>query len=227
LIVSLRWLLLVPLLGCPAPIVHAQEARGYAAGAATLTIQRADTSVGSGPSIPKPGISGHAFGILGEAGGFVTPAISIGGEASLAARFTSVQETHYFSNFLNENRHRDLMLSAVVGFHRSIADQVRIAGIVGPALVREDTRRRRADQIEPGFAFTGHYGPFVENLPFTAWRFGITTGGDVEVRVGRRAAIVPGLRVHFVRRDGEDLHNVILQMSSVVFRPSIGLRATF
>jgi len=104
---------------------------------------------------------------------------------------------------------------------------VRLVVVAGPSLVRDDTTRRRADQIEPGFVYTGHYGASVEDSPLTAWRFGVATGADLEIQMGQHVSLVPGMRIHFIRREGDDLANVLLQMSKVVYRPSIGFRARF
>src|SRR5438045_309847 len=84
------------LLTLGAAVARAQSPRRYVGGAGLFSIIQDSHRPGLSPSLPRSGVEGSAFGISGEIGWFITAGVSISGEVSLPARFTSVQETNYF-----------------------------------------------------------------------------------------------------------------------------------
>src|SRR5438552_474830 len=94
-------------------VARGQDRRPYAGISAMISTQGSQPP-GESPSFPRSGVGGTAFGITAEAGGFLSSSVSIAFEASVPARFTSIQETDYFLVFRTENRHRDLILSGLL-----------------------------------------------------------------------------------------------------------------
>src|SRR5438094_2717422 len=95
---------LLMLLTVGAAVARAQDTRGHIGGAGVLSIQGPSHRPGLSPSLPRSGVDGSSFGGVGEIGWLIAPAVCVGVEVSVPARFTSVQETNYFRSFRMENR---------------------------------------------------------------------------------------------------------------------------
>jgi hypothetical protein len=206
---------------------EAQEARGYAGGAGLVSIQDAHRP-GSSPSMPRTGASGTAIGLLAEAGGSLTPHVALGAELSLPARYTSLQETDYFRVFQHESRHRDMAISGVVRVVVNPTAPVRLGIVGGGGFVQESTHQRRRDQVGSIPTTPTVFGPWSEETSFTRWTFAAVAGADAEFALTSRLSLVPALRIHFVpRSDDTSELGFYLGLSSIVWRPSVGVRATF
>jgi len=206
---------------------EAQERRGYVGGAGLVSIQNAHRQ-GSSPSLPRTGASGTAFGVLAEAGGFLTPHVALGAELSLPARYASLQETDYFRVFQHESRHRDMAISGVVRVIVNPTGPVRLGIVGGGGFVQENTKQRRRDQVGVIPATPPVFGPWSEEMSFTRWTAATVAGADADFAISSHLAIVPALRIHFVpRSDDTSEPGWFLGLSSVVWRPSVGVRATF
>jgi len=216
----------VAALGRPA-IAGAQDARVYVGGAGLLSVQGSHRQ-GSGPSLPTTGAGGTVTGGTVESGGFLSPRVALGIEVSVPRRFTSTQETDYLRVFQQESRHRDVAISGV--FRRTVGStsRVRVAVVGGGGFVQESTRQRRRDQEGPLPASPPVFGAYSEEYVFARWTAAGLAGADVEIPIGRHAALVSQMRVHFVRRTGDPSQpGWALGLSSVVVRPAIGVRAVF
>jgi hypothetical protein len=206
----------------------AQDRRPYLE-AGSLVSTQGSHRPGESPSFPRSGVGGTALGIAAAAGGFLASAVSIAFEASLPARFESVQETDYFQVFRTANRHRDIILSGLFHFHMPASDRVDIALAAGPSVVREDTLQRTAFQTGPASGvLTGTFGPFGPDSSLTRWTVAITGGADVALRVSRHVSVVPQFRIHRIERaeQGEG-DSGFLGLGSWVMRPAVGVRANF
>ena len=205
-----------------------QDRRPYAGVSAMVSTQDSHRP-GEPPSFPQSGVGGTALGISAEAGGFLSPALSISVEASVPGRFTSLQDTEYFSVFRTASRHRDLIFSGLFHFQLPQAGRVRTAIVIGPSVAREDTLQRTAFDLarQPGVR-SGNFGPFGPETPVTRWTVGLTGGVDIAFQAGRRVSIVPQLRIHWLQRaaQGEGLSG-FLGLSEWVIRPALGVRASF
>jgi hypothetical protein len=206
----------------------AQATRGYVGGAGLVSIQDAHRQ-GSAPSLPITGGSGAAAGVFAEAGGLLTPRVALGAELSLPARYTSLQETRYFRVFQHESRHRDLAVSGIVRFVAVSTERFRWGIVGGGGFVQESTEQRRRDEIGP-LPTTPPvvFGPWSEEDTFTRWTTGLVAGSDAEIAMSAHVALVPEMRVHFVRRSGDPSEpGWFLGLSSIVYRPAVGVRAAF
>jgi hypothetical protein len=202
----------------------AQDARLYA-GVSGMWSTQDSVTPGEGSSIPTTGVGGTAFGVSGEFGGFVTRTVSLAVEASVPARFESLQETGIpFSRI--DNRHRDLVFAGLFHFHITPTGPIRLAVIAGPSVIREDTLQSKA------FApFGSNFGPFGPDTSLTRWTLGVTVGADVGIQLSRRVQVVPQIRLHWVDRatlqSGTDNSSAFLGLSSWVVRPAVGVRVGF
>jgi len=199
----------------------AQEARAYAGGSIMLSTQdSADACLSSGCA--KPGIGGSAGGVAGEIGWGVVPAVSVAAEISVPARFEAIQTSAIPNQRYDEN-YRDLAVSGLVHVHAPALGPIRIAVVAGGGLVQESVAYRTADAPfqSPNY---GSYGS-EQTLTRTTWEF--VAGGDVELRVARHVSIVPQLRLHMIKRAPIGDSTGFLALGSLVWRPAIGLRASF
>jgi hypothetical protein len=209
----------------------AQEAsRWYLAAGPMFSWQAAGTPPDT-PDMPKPGVGGRTFGIVGEFGAMLSRRISVAGEISLPARFVAMQELRYGSSDLYENHHRDLMVSGLLHVRAGptqTSSKIRPEFVAGLSYVREDTLRRTADK--PVYPPTSTYGPFVPAPPFTRDTFAITVGTDVTIAVTKHLAFVPQARFHWIRR--ADLTepaplNAFLFLGAAAVRAAVAARASF
>jgi hypothetical protein len=212
---------------CPG-VARGQDRRPYVGISAMISIQDSHRP-GESPSFPRSGVGGTALGITAEAGGFLSSSVSIAFEASIPARFTSIQETDYFLVFRTESRHRDLMFSGLVHFELPHAGRVRAALVAGPSVAREDTVQRTAyDLATRGGISSGMFGPFGPETSLTRWTVGLTGGVDVAVEAGPHVSIVPQIRIHWLQRaDQGEGDSGFLGLSAWVIRPAVGIRARF
>jgi len=221
---SLAAVVVVGALGIPS--ADAQDGGVYVGGAGMLSTQGSHRQ-GTAPSLPKTGAGGTAIGATVEAGGLLTRRIALGVELSFPDRFTAVQQTDHARVFQHESRHRDMIISGLV---RAIAGsrRVRLGIVGGGGVVQENTRQRRRDQVGPFPTFPPVFGPYSDEYSFSRWTLAALAGADVEIMIARHVAIVPQMRVHFVRRsDDTTVPSWALGLDSVVLRPAIGVRAMF
>jgi hypothetical protein len=203
----------------------AQEDRLYAGVSGMLSTQ-GSVSPGEGSSVPTSGVGGTALGVSGEFGTFLTPVVSLGFEASVPARFESVQERASPPSRI-DNLHRDLVLSGLFHFNFPPTGPIRLALIAGPSVIREDTLQGTA------FAPFGsnNFGPFGPDTSLTRWTVGLTVGADLGIQVSRHMQVVPQIRMHWVERasldSGNDSTSALLGLSSWMIRPAVGVRVGF
>jgi hypothetical protein len=192
-----------------------------------VSVQGAETPE-QAPDLAKPGVGGNAIGIVGSVGAFLSPRLSLAFESSLPQRFDAVQEIQYHFSAKYDNQHRDVILSGVFHFHyqqdRSVSPEL----VFGVGYVREDTLQRTAYQVGPAFPPTGLYGPYGPEISNTRDTLGAIGGVDVAIRVGAHVSVVPQARVYWIAREGTSGSlSWSLYLSPFVFRPAVGLRATF
>jgi hypothetical protein len=228
---ALRWSIAIATLIAVAWLapVHADDRRPYVGAGAMLTIQGSHPPAPNSPDFPRTGVGGVAPGLTAEVGGFLTATVSIAFEASLAARFTSIQETDYSIVFRDENRHRDEIFSGLFHFHLPGHGRFGAAIVGGPSVVHENTLRRTAYQTDlPPDIRSGHFGPFGPEYSVRRWTIGVTGGVDLAFDTGARVSVVPQIRVHWIERSAVDgSFSGSLGLSSWVFRPAIGVRMRF
>jgi hypothetical protein len=98
----------------------------------------------------------------------------------------------------------------------------------GGGFVHESTLQRRRDQAGPLPTYPPVFGPYSDESSFGRWTFAALAGADVQIALTPRIAIVPQIRTHFVRRSSDTVQqNWALGLNSIIWRPAIGLRATF
>jgi hypothetical protein len=218
--------LVVAALGIPRAS-SAQDARVYVGAAGMLSTQGSHRQ-GTAPSLPTTGADGTVIGATVEGGGFLTSRIALGIEVSLPRRFTALQETDYSRVFQQESRHRDLALSGLLRETVVSAGRVRVGVVEGGGLIQESTQQRRRDQAGPLPTFPPVFGPFSDEYSFTRWTVAALAGADVEISIAPHVAVVPQVRVHFIKRSSDPTEQGwALGLSSVVLRPTIGVRAAF
>jgi hypothetical protein len=210
------------------PSAGAQEIRGYLGVAGMLSTQGGHRQ-GTAPSLPATGAEGTAIGVTAEAGGLLTRRIALGIEVSLPDRFTSVQQTNHLRVFQQESRHRDVNISGLVRWIAGSSPRRMRLGIVGGGgIVQENSRQRRRDQVGPLPTVPPEFGPYSREFSFTRWTVAALAGADVEFAITPRVAVVPQMRVHFVRRsDDPSQPGWGLGLDSLVLRPAVGMRAAF
>ena len=203
----------------------AQDNRLYAGVSGMLSTQ-GSVVPGEGSSIPTSGVGGTAMGISGEFGTFLKPALSLAFEASVPARFESIQRTG-IPNSQKDQRHRDLVFSGLFHIHTTPAGPIRLGLVAGPTVIREDTLQRVA------YAPFGsvNFGPYGPETSLTRWTVGLTVGADIGVQVSPNVQIVPQIRLHWVERasleSGNDNASAFLGLTSWVIRPAVGVRVSF
>jgi len=208
-------------------ISSAQDRRAYIGASAMLSTQTSHRQ-GSAPSLPTGGAGGTAIGVAMEGGGLLTPRIGVGIEMSLPTRFTALQETDYIRVFQQESRHRDLALSGVVREIVVSTRRARLGIVEGIGFAHESTLQRRRDQTGLLPAFPPTFGPYSDKYSFTRWTGAAVAGVDFEILVTPHTAIVPAVRVHFIKRSSDPAEpGWALGLSSIGMRAAIGVRATF
>ena len=209
-------------------IATAQNSPTFIGGSMMISSQSSPKFGNVGPSYPSSGVGGTGVGATGEIGRFLAAPISISFEFSVPNRFESVKEVNYSPSYRTDNRHRDVILSGVVGFSINNSGKTHLAFVGGPSFVREDTFQRTAFRLGPSFPYTGDFGPFGPETRLTRWTMGIASGVGVGVDVSRHVSIVPNLRMYWISRAAlGGSASGRLGLSSFVFRPGVGVRAAF
>jgi hypothetical protein len=218
--------LAIMVLGVPG-ISRAQDRSVYIGASAMLSTQSSHRQ-GSAPSLPTGGAGGTAIGVAVEGGGLLNSRIGLGIEFSLPSRFTALQETDYIRVFQQESRHRDMALSGVVREIVVSKRRARLSIVEGIGFVQESTLQRRRDQAGVLPAFPPIFGPYTDEYSFTRWTGAAVAGGDLEILVTPHTAIVPAVRVYFIRRSSDPGEpGWALGLSSIGMRAAVGVRATF
>jgi hypothetical protein len=204
-----------------------QEGSAYVGASAMMSTQDSHRQ-GSAPSLPTSGAGGTVVGATFEVGRMVTTRVGIGAELSVPTRFTALQETDYSRVFQQESRHRDLVLSGVVREVVVRTPRIKVAVAEGVGLVQESTRQRRRDQATALPTFPPVFGPYSDEYSFSRWTRGFLAGGDVEIGLTPHLALLPAVRIHFVKRsDDPSEPGWALGLNSLVMRASIGARVVF
>lgn len=206
-------------------LVSAQDSIAYAGVAVMWSTQHAVAQPAQSPDTFKPGVGGDAVGMVGAAGVYLSPRVSLGFELSVPERSKTVQELNYFEVISADNRHRDLILSGVFNFHYRTRKTVRPTLVAGFSYVREDTNRREA--LRTGFPPAAVFGPYQPVPSIINNRFGVTGGADVGIYAGAHFAVVAQGRVHLITRGGSGIAGSQLYLSPVVFRFAVGPRIMF
>jgi hypothetical protein len=209
-------------------IATAQNFPTFIGGSVMISSQGSPKFGNVGPSFPSSGVGGTGVGATGEIGRFLARPISIAFEFSVPNRFESVKQVDYFGSSRTDNRHRDVILSGVVGFSMNNSGKAHLAFVGGPSFVREDTLQRKAVQLGPSYPLAGNFGPYGPETRLTRWTMGIASGVGVGVDVSRHVSIVPNLRMYWISRAAlGGSASGRLGLSSFVFRLGVGVRATF
>ncbi len=208
--------------------VSAQDNWHAALGVSAIySTQPAGTIPGGGdPGVPNPAISGSAAGFVVDGEIKVSRILGIGVEVSDPARFTAIQTAGRSPITQVENRHRDLIVSALAQFHFPIASRVALVVVGGASYIQEDTLQRIATMPSSSSTF-GSYGP---ERSFTRDTFGGTGGLALEFRVARHLSLGPTLRAHYIHRAElfqEESGGAILGLSPMAFRFGGTMRVTF
>ena len=206
----------------------AQDNRLYA-GVSGMWSTQGSMPLGSDPDMPTTGVGGTAFGVVGEFGIFLPPrehewTFSLSFEFSIPVRFDSVQETFYFTTYLTDNQHRDLVFSGLFHFHAPPSGPIHMALVAGPSFVQEDTLQSTTSEY-PCCQIPTNFGPFGQQTQLTRQTFGLTVGADAGIQVSRRVQIVPEVRLHWVSR--ADFTGAFLGLGSWLIRPAVGIRVGF
>ncbi len=222
----IRILALVIVISVPR-VCSPQDGQTYA-GASVMVSTQDSHRQGTSPDLPTTGAGGTAIGATFEAGRTLTRRIAVGAELSLPSPFTALQETDYSRVFQQESRHRDLMLSGIVREAVVATARVNVGVVEGVGLVQESTLQRRRDQATPLPTVPPVFGPYSDEYSFSRMTLGLLVGGDAAISLAPHLALLPAIRVHFVRRtDDPSDPGWALGLSSVVVRAAIGVRATF
>ncbi len=210
-----------------ARVAAAQDLHGYADGSFFVSTQGSHTQ-GTAPDLPRSGVGGTTWGGAVGVGAFAGPRFSLGAELTLPARIEAIQETDYLLTFQNRNRYRDLTIAFVARLYTPAGHRVRAAAVGGFAIVQESVRQSTA-YAQGAFPFTNKtFGPFGAETEYTRWAPGVTGGADVEISIGRHAAVVPQFRATWVSRSDDPSQPMwFLGLDSLVFRGAIGVRARF
>jgi hypothetical protein len=204
-------------------VAAGQEARTYVGGSFMWSTQDpAAAAACQSSGCAKPGVGGSAWGVTGELGWFVQPAVSVAAEISVPARFETIQASA-IPNQVYDNNYRDLAVSGLVHFHAPTLGRIRVALVGGGGLVQESVEYRTA---EAPFQ-SPNYGPYGPEQTLTRMTWELVAGGDVELRVARHVSIVPQVRLHWIGRAAIGDSTGRLALGSVVWRPAIGVRASF
>jgi hypothetical protein len=190
---------------------------------------------GNDPDLPRTGVGGTAFGVVGEFGTFLKPRVhewtfSLSFEFSLPARFDSVTETDYDTVYLTDNRHRDVVFSGLFHVHAPPIGRIHIGVVAGPSVIQEDTLQSTTVPAACCQLPT-NLGLFGPETQLTRWTVGLTFCADIGIQINRRVQIVPQIRVHWVSRDESlsngDFASGSLGLGSWLIQPAVGIRVSF
>jgi hypothetical protein len=231
---TIGWVLLSVAVGVqPA---DAQDNRLYA-GVSGMWSTQGSMPLGGDPDMPTTGVSGTAFGVVGEFGVFLKPMVdkwtfSLSFEFSVPARFDAVQLTDYNTIYLTDDQHRDLIFSGLFHFHAPPIGPIRVGVVVGPSIIQEDTlQRTTVPEGQSESVNLGNLGAFGPQTQLTRSTIGVTFGADVGIQVSRRVQIVPQIRLHWVNRtddlESSNYNSALLGLSSWLIRPAVGIRVGF
>jgi hypothetical protein len=216
-----------------ADVARAQDLPAYASGSFMTSWQGSKTG-SLDPHLPSTGVGGTAIGVVGDVGRFLRPAMSISFELSLPATFESLQMINASLECVPariDDAHRDTVYSGLFHFHVLRTGSVHLALIAGPDVVREHTTSREAlGGSTCGFGGTpGVFGPYGAATEVARWTVGASGGVDLEIKLNRRVAIVPQVRIHVISREGplSDTASGNLALSPLVIRTAIGVRTSF
>jgi hypothetical protein len=209
----------------------AQDTRSYAGGSLVWWWQDTRSIATSDPHISRPGVGGFAVAGGGEYGWLLTARSRVSVEATVPARFESIQETPDVlgRRVRVENRHRELVFSGVYRIDAVQTGRIRFGLLAGPSVVLEDTLQRRAER--DFLTFPGSqpdFGPYGPQTRVTRWAFGLTFGADLAVDIARHVSVVPDIRIHWINRAaGNGSASGHLALEPLVIRPGVGIRLAF
>jgi hypothetical protein len=174
------------------------------------------------PSVPAQGIHGSAAGWFGTVGVFPSRHLGLAAEFSMPSRFTADQVAN---KYRTHNTHRDVIVSGVLHVR---ATRRWVDGVIGLSYVRERTEQQIALRVfsSPDTV----YQPFVVPAESIARdTFGVTSGIDFPLWLGRHVSVTPQIRVQWIARENDSTAASprFLGLSSIVVRPACGVRVIF
>src|SRR6185436_7103673 len=147
-------------LGQVSGVAAQDQGRAALAGGIVYSMQESDVIGASGtPGLARPSVAGSAPGFLVNAEFAASRPIWWGVEVSNNARFTSIQtaSSGLSGSVKSEDRHRDLIISALVHFRQNLGAYVGLDVMGGASFVQEDTVLQSARTL-PSRTY-GPYGP--------------------------------------------------------------------
>jgi hypothetical protein len=178
----------------------------------------------------EPGFGGGTFccdagavklGWWGETGWFVSPRVSVRGELAAGRAFTNHLRA---PRFVQENRHRDLTVSALFAFHPHTGGTIRPAVLAGFGMaVGRTTRTSQLLDFGPDRVSSVQGVASVEQstdmVPAMTW------GADVQIVLGTRIRLVPQMRARFLWRS--DVARFEDGLARWLIEPRMGLQILF
>ena len=196
-----------------------QPGRGLIEGTAGVSVQPASSETYHRVS---PNLSGQAFSISLQAGGFLSKSLALEGELVFAAPISAAQRFSYnwTEDYIAENR--DVLLNELVRWKPGGASRLEFLAGGGVAVVRA---RKLSHTIS--YPFTPlRPTARIPDQSLRKYRVTLTGGVDVAVPVSRRLAFVPTFRLRWIDRPDpaiEEWNGV----SAFAFQIGAGLRARF
>jgi hypothetical protein len=162
---------------------------------------------------------GTAFEFRSQVGVLVSPRVSLQGEILVPRSFTNELSA---PRFAQENVHRDVVVSMLVGFHPGTAGRIRTILIAGGGLVFSRTIETvRFFIFQPGGTSLGPRSVIrhTETIP------AVTLGTDFPILVTEHVRVVPQFRLRVMWRSDEARYQEGL--GSFGFGPGIGVQVSF
>src|SRR5436190_30024 len=199
----------------------AQEPNTFVGGAGVLSSRSSDPPCTQGSGCSQPDETGTAWGIGLEFRHNVTPAVSVGIEATIPQALETMQHTG-IPNARYDVIHRDLIVSGIVGVHAPRTGVAQLAIVGGASLIQERFSKRATTAPFGSSAFP----PFSDPVATQYGSFALLVGADLDLAVARHVSLAPQLRVHWILTK-EQAEGIQLGLGSVVWRPAVALRVHF
>ena len=142
---------------------------------------------------------GLSAGLFIDGGVFLLPRLSLRGELAIPAAETDHLRA---PRFVQENRHRDPTLSALVGYHLARGRRAGLALLAGAGIAASRTSRTSTLlTFTPDGSFPDPSTTTILNGNET--RFALTFGGDVPIDFTDRVGLVATARLRWIDRSDE------------------------
>lgn len=208
----------------------AQEARGYAGAALTLSTVGVHSISGGSPSTTYDNASSETWarGVTGEAGWFFKKSLAIGVEftAPFARNELTSVRTYLVAPRSLTSRYREQTLFAVLGWHVGTPTRIRTVIVGGGGVVLGSSLERLAQH--QGASSASVFGPYGDETSVSGGMLGATGGADVTIAMSRHLSVAPQVRVLTVMR-GRISDSLFgdLGLPKVAYRIGLGVRANF